>query len=92
MSKKCPPPPLKLKNPPHKSPKRGIHFKKFIQALYNYLKSDWIITIKNSTYKKKALIRSVSVIGSTDTAFCDRPQNPDRCTPIKYHEINDQKK
>lgn len=59
----------------YKSNMRGIDFKNEIQALNKCLKlligSSKSIILHD---KKKALKRLVSVIGSADTAFCDRPQ------------------
>ncbi len=77
QKKKMPPSTPQIKILSQESPKRGIPpiFKNEIQALNKFLK----ILIGVSLYiilhdKKMALKRSVSVIGSADTAFCDRPQ------------------
>ncbi len=91
--KKCPPSTPKIKKIPLTSHLRGeFIFRNLIQALNKCLKSWLDHHYKKILHnKKKALIRSVSVIISEDTAFCDRRsviglKNPDWSTPMPTFE------
>ncbi len=67
--KKCPPPPFK-KNPlSQELPKNEIQARN--QCLQILIGSSLLIILHD---KELTLKRSVSVIGSADAAFCDRPQ------------------